>query len=503
MATNRKQVSYGSSGDDVLQLQKALNSNGYNLAEDGVFGANTKAAVEDYQSKNGLDVDGIAGVNTWGALDSASPTTPNTPSGTSTPAPSSTSQGGNYAPYVESDSVKQAQAMLNQQLSSKPGAYQSTWEGQLSDTIAKILNRESFSYDLNGDALYQQYKDRYIQQGQMAMMDTMGQAAAMTGGYGNSYAQMAGQQAYQGYLQQLNDVVPELYGAAYDRYQQEGQDLYNQYAMLGAQEEQEYARYQDELSAYYAELDRRQNQYNTERDYDYSKYIDDRNFAYQQDRDAVADSQWDKSFAYQQGRDAVADKQWQKEYAESIRQYTEQMDYQREQDAYSRSMDLIARGVMPSEDELAKAGIDSKTADTIVKMASGSNFSGLSSTEWDNINDLAERAAGGAENKEQFGNYISYLVNSGLLSEDEAAILFLSYFPDFQPESNVFDTTVDPTNPLYGVDMDAVKDAKYNKTTAELYNEKKPTALSSLGNTSVEKKITPKGGIKLKRNYLN
>ena len=71
---------------------------------------------------------------------------------------------------------------------------------------------------MNSDALYQQYRDLYTQQGQMAMMDTMGQAAAMTGGYGNSYAQTAGQQMYNQYLGKLNEVVPELYQQAYNRY---------------------------------------------------------------------------------------------------------------------------------------------------------------------------------------------------------------------------------------------------------------------------------------------
>ena len=85
----------------------------------------------------------------------------------------------------------------------KPGAYTSQWQGQLSDAIGKILDRKEFSYDVNSDALYQQYKDRYVQGGKMAMMDTLGQAATLTGGYGNSYAQAAGQQAYQGYLQGL------------------------------------------------------------------------------------------------------------------------------------------------------------------------------------------------------------------------------------------------------------------------------------------------------------
>jgi hypothetical protein len=32
----------------------------------------------------------------------------------------------------------------------------------------------------------------------MAMMDTMGKAAGLTGGYGSPYAQQVGQQAYQG-----------------------------------------------------------------------------------------------------------------------------------------------------------------------------------------------------------------------------------------------------------------------------------------------------------------
>ena len=105
-------------------------------------------------------------------------------------------------------------------------------QSQYNDIINRIQTREPFKYDLNGDALYQQYKDKYIQQGKMAMADTIGQASAMTGGYGNSYAQSVGQQMYQKELQNLNDVVPELWQLAYDKYQAEGQDLYNQYALL-------------------------------------------------------------------------------------------------------------------------------------------------------------------------------------------------------------------------------------------------------------------------------
>ena len=307
MATTRNQLSYGSQGSEVSELQKLLNQNGYTLDEDGIFGSKTQDAVKDYQQKNNLDVDGIVGTNTWGALTKAS-------TGTTSTATTTADTGFKYDAYQPSDAVTQAQAMLQQQMANKPGSYTSPWQTQLNDTINKIMNREKFSYDLNGDALYQQYKDQYINQGQMAMMDTMGQAAAMTGGYGNSYAQSVGQQAYQGYLQQLNDKIPELYQLALNKYQMEGDDLYNQYAMLGAQEEQDYGRYRDTVSDYNSELDRLQAQYNAERDYDYGKWTDNRDFAYGQYSD-------DRAYDYQTERDKVADEQWQKEFDEALRQF--------------------------------------------------------------------------------------------------------------------------------------------------------------------------------------
>ena len=184
--------------------------------------------------------------------------------------------------YQQSDAVTKAQEMLQNQLNNKPGQYTSQWQSQLNDVMDKILNREKFSYDLNGDALYKQYKDQYTNQGKMAMMDTMGQAAAMTGGYGNSYAQNVGQQAYQGYLQQLNDKIPELYNLALSKYQMEGDDLARQYSMLGTQENQDYSRYRDTVSDYNTELSRLQNAYDNERSFDYGQFIDDRNYQYQQ-----------------------------------------------------------------------------------------------------------------------------------------------------------------------------------------------------------------------------
>jgi peptidoglycan hydrolase-like protein with peptidoglycan-binding domain len=61
-------LAYGSRGADVKLLQTLLVNNGYTLAIDGIFGNQTQKAVKDYQSKNGLKVDGIVGPKTLGKL---------------------------------------------------------------------------------------------------------------------------------------------------------------------------------------------------------------------------------------------------------------------------------------------------------------------------------------------------------------------------------------------------------------------------------------------------
>ena len=112
--------------------------------------------------------------------------------------------------YTAGKEVLDAGDALAIQGSTKPGAYTSLWEAQLQSAMDKILNRQDFDYRLNGDALYRQYRDANLRDGRSAMLDTMGTAAALTGGYSNSYAQTAGQQQFQGYMQQLNDRITEL-----------------------------------------------------------------------------------------------------------------------------------------------------------------------------------------------------------------------------------------------------------------------------------------------------
>lgn len=243
----------GSKGDEVKQLQTALNATGnYNLKVDGIFGKDTDKAVRDYQGKNKLSVDGIAGVKTLGAL------------GVTEKQPAVSAK-----PASVSIRDQAMQNYLNLQ-ANKPGEYGKPYAQQIDDAYKSIMNREAFNYDFNGDPLYQLYKDQYVQGGQTAMQDTMAQAAALTGGYGNSYASAVGNQAYQQYLKGLNDVIPELQQAAYNRYLNEGQEMADRLNTLMALDNNEYNRWSDDYNRWNSELSNSYNIYDNERNVDYN-----------------------------------------------------------------------------------------------------------------------------------------------------------------------------------------------------------------------------------------
>ena len=67
---------YGSRSDEVRQIQTKLKRWGYyNGAVDGIYGSQTLAAVKWFQSKNGLQADGIAGPKTLAAMGITNTTT--------------------------------------------------------------------------------------------------------------------------------------------------------------------------------------------------------------------------------------------------------------------------------------------------------------------------------------------------------------------------------------------------------------------------------------------
>lgn len=58
----------GDTGREVIEIQQALASRGYDVVVDGDYGPATKAAVADFQKDNNLEVDGEVGSHSYQAL---------------------------------------------------------------------------------------------------------------------------------------------------------------------------------------------------------------------------------------------------------------------------------------------------------------------------------------------------------------------------------------------------------------------------------------------------
>ena len=188
--------------------------------------------------------------------------------------------------------------------------FSSSYDEQITELYNKIVSREPFKYDPMSDSLYGQYREQYAQMGRMAMRDSMGKAAGLTGGYGSSYAQKVGQQEYDEYLQKLGEVMPELYAAAYQRYKDQGEALESQYQRLTKLERDEYDRY----------------------------------------RDQVEDAK------YQQGMEADREK----------------ADNDRKDKNYDRLVELITKaGYIPSQEELEQSGMTQEQAEAYLRRYSG------------------------------------------------------------------------------------------------------------------------------------
>ena len=410
MAT-KNTLKQGSKGSDVKELQTTLINAGYDVGSsgaDGIFGTKTAEAVKAYQKANGLSVDGIVGSQTWGSLSGSSNNNANANVVDTKVADEPTSKygvggvsdelmdKGNNNPFVASDKQNELDNRLTEQgkvlegiankkdlidsgtmatinssfsasqsyrdameytnqLLAKLSSGRTSYTSQVEAMMDKIMNREDFEYDVDSDQLFQQALASAMNSGKTAMQDTIGQASALTGGYGSTYATSAGNQAYNAFIEDAYNNLPEYYQMALQAYQMEGEEMYNQLGMFVDADNREYQRTYDAWSANFANAESmynkeygqwqdsvnnafqsanlQLNEYGTRLDASsklYDVYANQANTNYQREYQSWADEvaqaqnminilhgdwQYDTNLQYQKDRDAVADAQWEKSYA--------------------------------------------------------------------------------------------------------------------------------------------------------------------------------------------
>lgn len=193
--------------------------------------------------------------------------------------------------FTPSANYQKAMEYTNQLLSQLSSG-RTSYTDQINALMDQINNREEFSYDPNNDTLFQNYLSSMQVAGANAMQDTMGQAAALTGGYDSTYATSAANQAYNNYIQGAYDNLDDYYGMALNQYNAEGDALYNKLGMYQTADDIEYNRL---ASAYSANAQNAAQMYDNE----YNNYW--------QEASMNNDNYWkNKSYDYQLAKDALS-----------------------------------------------------------------------------------------------------------------------------------------------------------------------------------------------------
>lgn len=213
------------------------------------------------------------------------------------------SYGASYASFVPSDAYNKAMAYTNQLLE-QLSTGRTSYTDKINSMLSAIENKAPFEYDMNNDTLFQNMLNSSMEKGQIAMQDTMGQAAALTGGYGSTYSQAVGNQAYNGYIREAYDKLPDYYNIALNAYNQDLQKMYNDLDMYRTADDVEYSRL---AGAYSANAEAAARMY----DQEYNNYWQTANFN-------ENSRQWAAEMAYKQAQANRSQSNWEKEYALSV-----------------------------------------------------------------------------------------------------------------------------------------------------------------------------------------
>ena len=232
---------------------------------------------------------------------------------------------GNYQQgYKPSEKVQQAQKNTEEVMSRKPGEYQGKYDEQLDELLQQITNPQELKYSFDGDELFKSYADEYTQRGKQASLDTMGQAAALTGGYGNSYAQQAANQQYQQYLLGLYDRGLDLYDRAYARSKDQQAQAGDTFNNLMSMDSRDYGRYQDAVANWQNERDFAAGREDAAGQADYQQYQD--MLTYYTGLAEIENQAWNT-----EEERAEAIREYNQDFAEKVRQFDETMNWNKEE----------------------------------------------------------------------------------------------------------------------------------------------------------------------------
>ena len=210
--------------------------------------------------------------------------------------------------YTQSDEVAAAKAALGAAEGKTVSPYTSKYGKTISDIADRIVAGEKFSYDFNADPIYNVYREQAERDRRRAVSDAAASAAALTGGYANSYGATAAAEASAKTYDSLRALIPSLAEAAYKKWYNDKKLENETLSSIMALEDADYSRWRDEVKDYNDERAYLAGRYNDlyaadvanfkalldgwyrDRDYDRSVYEYDTDAAYRAQRDAVEDA---------------------------------------------------------------------------------------------------------------------------------------------------------------------------------------------------------------------
>ena len=225
------------------------------------------------------------------------------------------------------------------------------WYQRAQQSAEALLDRPAFSYDPGADPLWQSTKELYRREGRRAMEDTLGWAAALSGGYASSYAQTLGGQAYDEKLTRLAELLPDYYDRARRSYDNETGALRDELSTALGLYDKDYQAWLDRENARTRAVEAADKQARWEAEFNLDKEQWDRDFAEDHARWEAEFAQAAEKWAAQQ---AAADADQAHSDAANERSY-----------AYRMAMLALQRGLRVSDVLLQAAGIDPAYAETI------------------------------------------------------------------------------------------------------------------------------------------